>query len=180
MKICLVFVFGLLSFTASEPAELLIWDLNRPLSWDDFKKRTGPEELYKAFTYSGIQFEVKRQDSTVLIQVRPYFDPTQSWVHKDHLDDGLLAHEQIHFDLTALAAVEMDLRLEPYRVSLSEFIDLEYMEPVQEMYDSLFDALDQRQKLYDQQTVHGTDTLEQMKWQTEISMETIQLGLRHW
>lgn len=166
-----------LSFSSDH---VLIWKGDRLLKWSDFKKRTGPEELYKAFTYSGIQFEVKGQGELVSIRVTPYFDPQKSWVHTAHLDSSLLTHEQGHFDLTALTAAQMNTELQPYRSTQSEFVKNNYMDTVQLLYDRLFDELDKRQQLYDRETVHGTSKGEQLRWNAWIENEMIEQGLRGW
>lgn len=179
MKRPILILILCLSFFSFDKGDMIEWDVNRPLTWDDFTKRAGADEIYRAFTYSGINFEVKGAVRDVKIIVTPYFDSERSWVHPNHMTGLLLKHEQGHFDLTALAAAEMDEKMEPYRTTLADFVEQETMGRVQRIYDSLYDALSALQLRYDAETVHGTDVDEQARWNDYISEELRARGLTH-
>lgn len=179
MKHPFLVLFLCLSFFSFDQGDMIEWDENRPLTWEDFTKRAGADEIYRAFTYSGINFEVKGAVRDVKIIVTPYFDSEKSWVNPNYMTSLLLKHEQGHFDLTALVAAKMDEEMEPYRTTLAGFVKEETMIHVELIYDSLYNALNALQLRYDAETEYGTDVDEQARWNDYISKELRARGLTY-
>ena len=75
----LLFVIG---FVVSSFAQQIVWSETK-LTWEDFTKRVGKKEFYKAFTNSGISFMLDEKNDSITIEVVAYFNPEESWVQRD-------------------------------------------------------------------------------------------------
>lgn len=103
----LFLIFILLGFQPNE--ESILWNENYKLQWSDFKGNPKENSDAVAITASGLTFSfTARTTSTKLLdysaKVEAHFYPDQSWCKKDHVDNIVLAHEQLHFDITELHA----------------------------------------------------------------------------
>jgi len=171
--IVLIFSLAIVSaFTSpqGDPNEL-VWSTWRRLNWDDFVKRTGPEELYKAFTYSGIRYDVTGIEGKAKFTCTPYFLKSKSWVNVAHQEAQLLIHEQGHFDITAIYAFHMASAFKPLEVEIREFKEKNLQERAIVIFDSIYSIMEQRQSDYDLATNHGINVKVQLEWNRQIAQE---------
>lgn len=147
------------------------WDENRPLKWDNFKKRVGNGGYYKAYTYSGIRYTVDEEDRQIVIAVESYFVEDESWVFANSQDAYLLEHEQLHFDITELYARKMRAQFEEYQVHIDEFFAKIMMDEVKDVFNNLYDEMEATQKRFDAETEHSLVKEKQEEWRQSITSQ---------
>ena len=97
-------------------------------------------------------------------EVNAYFYPTESWYNPLLADDSVLAHEQLHFDITELFTRIMKKRLE--LISFSDNVKTE----IQEIYLEILKDLADFQEKYDWETNFSRNKEAQLRWNKEIEM----------
>jgi len=164
MKIFIGICIALVFVSATVLEESIRWS-DQNLSWEQYKKRVGSPGIYKAFTYTGVRFEMTEANGKSVINVEAFFDPTESWVHPDHLAPTLLNHEQRHFDLTEVYARKIKLQSSPFEaIDIQEFVKNGSSEKVKRIYSELTNELFKKQQQYDVETRHGTLVEKQVEW----------------
>lgn len=158
----LAFVFSL---TPEQRDDEITWSADHRLSWENFRTRTGPEELYKAFTFTGLRYTIDSPDQKqIVIHVESYFVPSKSWVHKEHKVGLLLEHERGHFDQAEIYARRLKEALIPYETSVDSFIENRFIQKVETTFDRVYEELREAQKKYDQETNHSLNRTAQEEW----------------
>lgn len=152
----------------------IAWTQQRKLSWEDFKKIGQDEGLgFDAVSHCGILAQSGRMHalSSGKVFVSAVFYTNNSWVNPQSKTPELLAHEQLHFDLSELYARKMrkafseaDLNGQNVIV-LGEFIHQKYSK-----------ELMGRQELYDEETNHSKDIDAQKKWNKMVKQELDELN----
>lgn len=100
-------IFLLIIFQPAE--ESIPWSEDFRLEWSDFKGNPNKNSDAVAITASGLTFSFSaRTTKSRLIdysaKVEAHFYPKESWCKKELVDRIVLAHEQLHFDITELHA----------------------------------------------------------------------------
>lgn len=148
----------------------ILYQVERPLVIGDFKGRPDPSSNGVAATYSGIQMELKatvknnRMELNVVLTV--YFDPSKSWAKKEGKNARVLAHEQNHFDLTAIKACQL-----AKAISETPYKSQHAMEQVRELQRKFTRELNDLQIQYDKETRHGIKEEIQAQWAERIGKE---------
>lgn len=141
------------------------WQANRKLNWDDFRgKPTISNEKVAAMTSTEfiIQTKTNNRSSRVEVLIENVFVCDESWVRDGKKDvEGLLAHEQGHFDLGEVHARQLRKKI-TYDTNIKE---------VEKMIREAYVLSSKSQDLYDQETNHGIDKLEQKEWLIRIASE---------
>ena len=111
-----IMIFGFLSLTTyAQQAGQISWNFQRPLTWADFKgKPEAHDDLHAATTYAGIRLEVEEvafPSGKITFKTEALFDPTRSWAHPERIDEHVLAHEQLHFDIAEMYARQLVRKL---------------------------------------------------------------------
>lgn len=163
MKPLLLLVSFLFLPAETDPPQIE-WQVDRKLEWSDFTRRTGPDEMFKAFSYTGISYVVDAPEGKTAITVTPYFLPEESWVHISYLNDELLNHEQGHFDIAAIYARMLDSQLKVYETDVNYFMEHDLAKNIEAIFHVVFAEMDECQNRYDSETVHGTETETQASW----------------
>jgi hypothetical protein len=171
MRTLLLFFIGLISYSHSHAQAEIAWSDDYEISWSDFKHKVGRADFYKAWTYSGIRFNVQTVNQQIEIGIQCYFSKDNSWVHKDHTTQSLLNHERRHFDITEIYARKMRQELAKYQVSAKEFVDRKLMEKVEEVFNALYDEMEDLQKKYDRESNHSIDQSAQADWDKWVKEE---------
>lgn len=147
--------------------DVLEWQEKVPLKWSDFKGQ--PQNLgdIAAITSSGISFRFSIKENNQKMtdfntQVQAHFYPKKSWVHKKKSSDHLLAHEQLHFDITELYARK--LRKEIAQMSISQNIK----QRLNQRYERINKAMTAVQQTYDVETNYSRDSIAQSIWKLKI------------
>ena len=100
-----------------------------------------------------------------------HFKKKESWTRNTD-SEQLLAHEQLHFDVTELYARKLRKKLSELKDPCSKGAS-----KVQGIYNSNFDELHEYQASYDKQTKHGINKKEQAKWVETVAKELKELEL---
>lgn len=157
------------------PENKTIWQ-EESLTWDDFKGAPEPENLFDANTNSGISYSWSLRSSekqtNFLFTVQTYFYPDLSWVKPDKRSSELLAHEQLHFDITELHARKLKKAMKYYKLPEQHKIKRE----LEKIYRDIEFSRKQMQERYDRETDHSQNSQAQKKWNAFIISELQKLS----
>ena len=159
-------IFG--STTIEE--ETIEWREDHKLQWSDFKGPVDANSDAVALTASGITFSFSlRQTNDRYVgfetNVYAHFYPNKSWYVKEDGNDHILAHEQLHFDITELHVRQ--LRYAIAQISVSQTIK----EDLQKVHKEANENLAKMQNAYDTQTDHSINKERQAVWAQFIKEE---------
>jgi hypothetical protein len=157
-----VFVAGFLLFTQSawggkktEQASIP-WS-DTPLSWLDFKGL--PDARHGgALTASGFYYNFKCENGIAEWKVGAVFFPEQSYVNPQVRHPYMLAHEQLHFDITELFARKLRKLLEEENIGCNDQAEVEYF------CEKMVEEWRAFQQQYDIETRHSMDRDAQIHW----------------
>lgn len=158
MLTCLLFIFGFGSINAQ-----IKWDGKRLLTWKDFSAPIDTNSLHYANTATSInyQYHVHYHDNTYTLtfEVGCVFLPKKSWCRPYKQTDGLLQHEQLHFDMEELFARKL------MATFTAKIFTADYMAEVKKIYDSIAKEANKMQKEYDLETDFSEIKKEQLRWE---------------
>lgn len=174
-----MFIYSFLScnlfcFSQNEKSGI-IWDEAVKLSWDNFKEQPDSTTDVVAITASGMTFQyaIKKSDNQIIgftSKVVTLFYPEKSWYKPERANLHILAHEQLHFDITELYARKFRQQISQLIISenLGENLDVLHLQIQQD--------LKKRQNLYDSETDFSRQMEAQSKWQEQIALELSMLN----
>ncbi|WP_227009000.1 DUF922 domain-containing protein [Christiangramia fulva] len=149
--------------------EKIAWDPDRPLSWSDFKGEPDASSSYTANTNSGIgytwSYSTASGEPQLTFEVSCNFYPKLSWVKNPADPDYLLAHEQLHFDISELYARKLKKALAEYEPGRSIRQDL------RNIYNKYESERVSAEKQFDRETRHSEDYEAEMAWRKKIAQE---------
>lgn len=159
--------------TSKQKDEIIPWKADATLTWSDFKGKPDKSSPYKAMTFSSISSNLLVfSEKELKIEISCHFIKNKSW--KKAETDELLKHEQVHFDITELAARKMRQRL-----SLLKLKDLN-QNNIKAKLDKIFNTSTKEQqqmnKKYDSETDHSINKKEQEEWEVKIQNELEKLN----
>lgn len=153
-------------YSVSSFAQHIIIDgkeTSRLLTWNDFKGRPDNGVEYHAFTYWNITYKFdafKFSGDTVKWQVQITVElGTNSWKKKDKITDTLLKHEQGHFDVGIICAMELQ-----ERINSTVFFKNDYQSKLSAIIREVVDKYKKMDLLYDEETKHHANREQQWKW----------------
>lgn len=162
----------LLTFISSPNDGEFTWNENKKLTWTDFKAKPDKNSDAVALTASGITFGYsyrQQRGSGEIISfttdVNAYFYPRMSWYYKDRANDYILAHEQLHFDLTELYVRKFRAAVQSIPITKSIKSDLKKLQK------DINSALSEAQNKYDFETNHSIIPEAQKRWIDSIHIE---------
>jgi hypothetical protein len=141
--------------------EIIPWQGQRKLSWDDFlsSPQKQGEAVASTSTSLGISYQVKNGELTYTITCN--FSKKKSWgILKT---DYILAHEQAHFDITELHARKLYKELYHY-----EFNPDTFKKEIAAIYERIVDEKEAMQEAYDKETDHSRRKKLQSDWLDRI------------
>lgn len=175
MRIIVAIIF-LLHFGISfsqEKEEKLNWQEDRPLTWEDFKAIPDNTESYSANTNSGMSYSWNYSTASgqpvLEFEVFSNFYPGLSWVKQIENEDYLLAHEQLHFDISELHARKLRKALDEYEIGRSIRQDLK------RIYNSIDAERSAMQNQFDRETSHSENRKAEMQWREFVKKELAKL-----
>ena len=168
-----IFIFLCLFCVREEP--VLTWSEEYKLNWSDFKGQSKELGDAVAVTASGITFgfSIKERGAKVIgftTTVESLFYPEQSWYKPEKANNHVLAHEQLHFDITELYARKFRKRISELIVSNS------IKKQLKDLHESILKELAKTQDLYDSETNFSRNEGSQLKWQNFIASELEKLA----
>lgn len=167
IKIVVFLLLFLSSFNGDKPVS---WNEKLKLSWNDFR---GPAKLNTnavAVTASGITFSysLKKTNNKIVdfeAFVQAHFYPENSWYIKDKSDEYILAHEQLHFDITELHVRKFRKRLNQVKVSQSVKAELD------QMHQDAQNELREMQLRYDKESQNSINKEFQSNWKDFVHQQ---------
>ncbi len=155
---------------APSSEEVIFWNVDRKISWDDFRtKQKPPGKMPAALSVCGIGFEgVEENGEMISVKIAVKFYPEKSWKHPDHLTNEVLAHEQLHFDITEL----MGRRFHQEILTLKKRGKLN-QRTLTKAYDKISKQHAEMQALYDKQTNHSLNLRLQEWWSNYVAAELL-------
>ena len=165
LKLNLLFLIFFAVFIQNKDAAL-VWNPTYKLSWADFKGKPNLNSDAVAITASGITFNysiTKESNNDVLgfaTEVYAHFYPKQSWYKIDSVNNHILSHEQVHFDITELYA-----RISKLKVSNS------IKKQLKKLHYDINTELSEIQHKYDTETDFSRNFKFQAQWRIFIETE---------
>ncbi|MDG5492408.1 hypothetical protein [Psychroserpens sp. SPM9] len=146
------------------------WNENKKLTWADFRGAVDTTSDAVAVTASGITFSFSVQQSndrfvSFNAQADAHFYPEKSWYIKDKGDDHILAHEQLHFDIT-----ELHVRRLRYGISKLK-VSQRIREDLRALHEDANMELAKMQNAYDLQSQNSIDKEQQAIWAEFVKEE---------
>ncbi|MDX1601725.1 MAG: DUF922 domain-containing protein [Salinimicrobium sediminis] len=169
----LIFFLGF-SANAQLPDNRISWTTDL-LTWENFAGKPDPANPFHANTSSGISYSWSMKQTGVNIEfiyeVQSYFLPGESWVKPGRNSAHLLAHEQLHFDITELHARKLRKAMEEVDLKTPN------LKPaLQSIYKNVESSRADMQQQFDAETRHSMDAETQLKWQKYIKEELEKLS----
>jgi len=169
--LCVVFFFGIDFVQSQEKQE---WSKEK-LTWEDFKGKPDSTSSYQANANSGFSyswgFGIKNGTPNFTYEVQSWFYPEDSWVKPNSKNSSLLAHEQLHFDISELHARKMRKFLISFHPQNIQEAKLQLKRAHTEIERERIKL----QNLYDTETDHGNLDNKQLEWQNKVSKELSKL-----
>ncbi|MBA9077471.1 DUF922 domain-containing protein [Rufibacter quisquiliarum] len=148
---------------------MIPWSGQKRLTWDDFAGSPASENQHHALTSTNMEMKVKCEKNQLKFRVEAVFNPRESWT-KNRKSAALLAHEQLHFDLTELHARMLRKRLAELPNACSRgAADLN------RYANEAFTNWHKEQDLYDSQCHHGLDKARQQEWVENVAARLLEL-----
>jgi len=144
----------------------IIWHKARKLTWNDFKGKAPSDTPVAALTASGISYSFSSYENgdemAIRYVVTANFYPSRSWYQARYASSNVLAHEQLHFDITELFARKFRQRLDAARFTKN--IKAE----VQEIFQQINRELGEYQDRYDLETNSSRLLDRQRQWELKV------------
>lgn len=169
--ICFFFFSGLV---AQDEVEKIKWKPNRPLSWEDFKATPDTSNSYSANTNSGISYNWNYSTASgqpiLEHEVHTNFYPGKSWVKEIQDKEYLLAHEQLHYDISELHARKLRQALQHYEPGRN------IRQELKRIYKTIESQRVAMQNEFDQETSHSENKAAEMRWRSFVKKELEKLA----
>ena len=160
--------------TIDDP-DLIVYSSQRPLRIGDFQGAVKNSRTELAETASGNKYaySVITEDGhlAVTYTITPYFRKPDSWFRLNDENARVLAHEQLHFDITALRTCEFITRMRTVT-----FTKDNYRKILDGIPDMLSKETNDMQQEYDTEGNHGIITDKQLMWEAKVKALLKQAG----
>ncbi len=155
---------------AQDNSEKISWSSIRTLNWEDFRAAPDESSSFSANTNSGISYTWNYSTASgkpvLENEVSSNFYPNRSWVKEEIEDrDYLLAHEQLHFDISELHARKLRKALSEYQPGSNIRGDLK------KIYNRIEAERTAMQKKFDAETQHSENKPAEYRWRKFVAME---------
>ncbi|MBQ4819047.1 DUF922 domain-containing protein [Aquimarina sp. MMG016] len=160
-------IFLVLVFAGGGYVERFSYAEKSKLDWSDFRGDPDDNSNFDSAVNTGITYQwsySKDQGEEIELkyEVDSFCYPSLSWVKKGQMSDYLLAHEQLHFDISELHARIMRKKLKEYQPGKNVKKDLN------KMYKRVERMRINMQQLYDEETDHSKNKEAQNKWKKKV------------
>ena len=161
-----VFILSLLlnSFLFSQEIE---WQETRKIEFSDFKGKSPAISNFAANSMISINYKVLSKSiwtGKIKIKIFATFDSEKSWVSLQYLNqNGLLEHEQIHFDIAEFFSRKLSKVLVEKVDSVEKF-----NRDFQILYDKVYQEYIDFQNLFEEETSYGTNIEKQKIWKERV------------
>lgn len=159
-------LFFLFFGTSANSPDVIYWNSEERLSWDDFEGKPRWEyNSISALTSSGIVHYKGCKDGKIIFKVKAYFEKKESWVKAEALTQHHLEHEQLHFDITELNARKLRKALAQREFKCGEELEFE------NFVNTIIQNWQLDQQAYDMMSRHSMNHEKQTEWFYRVAME---------
>jgi len=163
VKTLFIVVVSLLVFQTDGSLD---WNERRKLIWSDFQAEPPVQSAHAALTNSGINLDLRLENKEFNVKVHARFNPDKSWKRRDiENSEYLLAHEQLHFDLTELYARKLRKAFLTRKWKENENVNAIF----NDLYQSNQTLLWKVQEIYDAETEHSINREAQARWSGAVA-----------
>lgn len=141
----------------------LMWQADRKLTWEDFQSKVDPNEPLHAMTSTNIEVQANCYGNQMEFDVKCVFLTRNSW-SKNKQSESLLAHEQLHFDLTEVHARRLRQKLNLYPGLCSG-----NKAQFNKIVETYFADWKKEQEQYDRESNHGLNEAQQRIWENKTA-----------
>lgn len=162
----LITIFLFLPLISLAQPDTVFYRPDRPITWEDFQAEPPANPGNHAAEISsgmGISYQTSSADGgTAAFQMNTYMIPARSWVKPGSKNEAILAHEQLHFDITYYHSqlLEVELNELGYKPNLQKI--------VQRKVKATYQQMNAMQNRYDRETLGGLDEEAQEKWEQKV------------
>jgi len=167
-KIGIVLCFML--FLGLKQDKTLTWQQDQKLTWSNYQGDVDPNNDAVALTASGITFSYAINESNKRFvnfeaTVESHFYPEKSWYKEALCDSAILAHEQLHFDITELHARK-------FRSQLAQLVTTQAIQAdLRRLHRNINRDMAKMQNTYDLETNNSMDVEQQAFWANFVTAE---------
>lgn len=141
------------------------------LDWSDFRGEPDSGSYFDSAVNTGItyQWSYSKEDGDDIaldFDVNSFCYPTLSWVKKGQTTAYLLAHEQLHFDISEIHARIMRKKLRDYKPTKGKDV----RKDLNRMYKRVERMRINMQKKYDRDTDHSRNKEAQKAWEQKVKV----------
>lgn len=178
-KKLILFILVIIVFTSAtkhnnfqnQENDKILWSSKRQLTWNDFRgeipEAKGPFVAAVSACSITLEYETTVDSIMVDYKIKNYFTKSMSWTITTK-DTGLLAHEQLHFDITELYSRKTRKSFDSLRFEKNR-----YLESYLEVYNSNYSKCQNFQYQYDQEVTGNNKN--QQEWIKNVRTELIKL-----
>ncbi len=164
--VTIVLLLLLLHSSVLVKAQIIKWDKNRRLTWDDFKGKPDVNSPNDAVTRcsTSYSFYCKHTDSVYIItfKIRGGFDTQTSWAVERRENQDILKHEQLHFDIHELYMRKLMAAFNAAKYTSN------YREEIKVIYQGVIGQMHAAQVKYDTDVKHPMGKDMQLYWEDFI------------
>jgi hypothetical protein len=160
----------------SPEGDTIYYDINRPLTWDDFLlKPQNSKYAAEVFASLGYNEEVKliKGIINITLDIKVYLPKSACWARYDAMNSNSLLHEQHHFDIVKIVGEHFKKQILAEKLKPGN-----YDGPINMAYFDALREINALQKQYDTETAHSTNAYQQQQWNARIERELQELGIK--
>lgn len=154
-------------------SDTIYYDAQRKLQWEDFQAQPSPRGPSAAVSYTSFAYDgnsnLVNDTLRITLRLQVFFIKSASWVRPDARNSYALAHEQLHFDITRLVVERFKQKLRQTALNRDDYDSI-----IQYQYLQSFREMNRLQYRFDQETHHGLNAAEQIRWRDKVNV-----GLRN-
>jgi len=142
--------------------------------WEDFKGAPKKGSKFFAESYWNVNYTYQARisgDRVILTaQAKCVFNKEKSWVKPEKKSEVLLEHEQGHYYIGCLCAMNFNKRVQE-----TTFSKENYKKEIQDLFNQTLQEYLQLEKLYDEETCHCLDRDQQILWDKKFDTGIVAL-----
>ena len=139
---------------------LIEWNVSNKIKWGNFQVKADTTFSFTAESTNFFKCSFYLKTDSVFCRIQTFFNPEKSWRKSTYLDNSYdLNHEQLHFDITEIFARK--IRQQIIMNNLNEEI-------IQKIFNASAKACNDFQDLYDKETNHSINKINQDYWTKKI------------
>lgn len=172
-KLICIFCFFYASFLYCQDSNIITWNANKKLTWNDFQESNDPNHQGGAKTSYQIRIipeEVTLDEHNNILDydvmtVQAEFNKDRSW-STVKFDTIVLQHEQLHFDIAELFARKIRKKILENKIADKKTYDTFWAD-----YKKLWNECTTLQDQFDKETNHGRNFEQNKLWKEFVESE---------